>query len=72
MKFVMVGSGAVGSYFGAQLQKSGQEVIFVARGQQLAALREQGLTFGRRVTSSSSLPSARPTTSPQLDRWITS
>ena len=43
MKFVMVGSGAVGSYFGAKLQKSGQEVIFVARGKQLHALREQGL-----------------------------
>ena len=43
MKFVMVGSGAVGSYFGALLQKSGQEVTFVARGRQLAALREQGL-----------------------------
>jgi len=44
MKFVMVGSGAVGSYFGARLQKSGQEVVFVARGKQLAALREHGLT----------------------------
>ncbi|MEO8396031.1 MAG: 2-dehydropantoate 2-reductase [Chloroflexota bacterium] len=44
MKFVMLGSGAVGSYFGAQLQKSGQEVVFVARGKQLQALRDQGLT----------------------------
>src|SRR4051794_19708075 len=44
MKFVILGSGAVGSYFGAQLQKSGQEVVFVARGKQLSALREQGLT----------------------------
>ncbi|HVU10639.1 MAG TPA: 2-dehydropantoate 2-reductase [Phototrophicaceae bacterium] len=44
MKLVMLGSGAVGSYFGAQLQKSGQAVIFVARGRQLRALRERGLT----------------------------
>jgi 2-dehydropantoate 2-reductase len=44
MKFVMVGSGAVGSYFGAKLQQSGQEVVFVARGKQLQALRDNGLT----------------------------
>lgn len=43
MKFVMVGSGAVGSYFGAQLQLAGQEVVFVARGPQLRALRATGL-----------------------------
>ncbi len=45
MKFVIVGSGAVGSYFGAQLQQTKQEVIFVARGEQQRALREQGITI---------------------------
>ncbi|MBI1256604.1 MAG: 2-dehydropantoate 2-reductase [Chloroflexi bacterium] len=44
MKFVMVGSGAVGSYFGAMLQLSGQDVTFVARGRQFQALHECGLT----------------------------
>lgn len=45
MKFVMVGSGAVGSYFGARLMQAGHEVVFVARGAQLHALRESGLTL---------------------------
>ncbi len=45
MKFVMLGSGAVGSYFGAVLQQTGHEVVFVARGEQLRALRENGLTL---------------------------
>ncbi len=45
MKFVMIGSGAVGSYFGARLMQAGHEVVFVARGKQLSALRETGLTL---------------------------
>ena len=60
MKFVMVGSGAVGSYFGARLQKSGQEVVFVARGKQLAALREHGLTI-RTPGGETHLPSVSAT-----------
>ncbi len=47
MKFVMVGSGAVGSYFGAKLQQAGHPVVFIARGQQLRTLRDQGLTLRR-------------------------
>ena len=45
MRFVMVGSGAVGGYFGAALQQAGHDVVFVARGAQLRALRENGLTL---------------------------
>ncbi|MCA9914367.1 MAG: 2-dehydropantoate 2-reductase [Anaerolineae bacterium] len=45
MKFIMVGSGAVGSYFGAKLQQLGHEVVFIARGKQLQALRKNGLTL---------------------------
>ncbi len=40
----MVGSGAVGGYFGAQLQRAGHEVVFIARGEHLRVLRESGLT----------------------------
>jgi 2-dehydropantoate 2-reductase len=43
MRFVIVGSGAVGGYFGAKLARSGQEVTFIARGAHLAAIRSQGL-----------------------------
>lgn len=43
MRFAIVGSGAVGGYFGARLAKSGQSVSFIARGAHLAAIREHGL-----------------------------
>jgi 2-dehydropantoate 2-reductase len=43
MRFAIVGSGAVGGYFGAKLARSGQEVTFIARGAHLAAIRQHGL-----------------------------
>jgi 2-dehydropantoate 2-reductase len=43
MRFAIVGSGAVGGYFGAKLARSGQDVTFIARGAHLAAIREHGL-----------------------------
>lgn len=45
MKFAMVGSGAVGGYYGAKLVQAGHEVTFIARGAHLAAIRERGLTI---------------------------
>ncbi len=41
-RIVVVGSGAVGLYYGARLQRAGYDVVFVAR-RDLAALRERGL-----------------------------
>jgi 2-dehydropantoate 2-reductase len=43
MRFAILGSGAVGGYFGAKLAKSGQEVTFIARGAHLEAIRSRGL-----------------------------
>jgi len=43
MRILVHGAGAVGGYFGALLQRGGHEVWFVARGANLAALRERGL-----------------------------
>ena len=43
MKFAILGSGAVGGYYGAKLARAGHEVTFVARGAHLAAIREHGL-----------------------------
>jgi 2-dehydropantoate 2-reductase len=43
MRFAIVGSGAVGGYFGAKLARSGQDVTFIARGAHLAAIRQRGL-----------------------------
>ena len=44
MRFSVVGSGAVGGYYGAKLQRAGHDVTLIARGLNLAALREKGLT----------------------------
>lgn len=43
MKIAIMGAGGVGGYYGGLLAASGQEVIFVARGAHLKALREKGL-----------------------------
>jgi 2-dehydropantoate 2-reductase len=47
MRIGVFGSGGVGGYFGGRLAEAGEDVRFVARGAQLAAMRERGL----RVTS---------------------
>jgi len=43
MHFAILGSGAVGGYYGALLACAGQRVSFVARGAHLRAIRERGL-----------------------------
>jgi len=43
MRFAILGSGAVGGYFGAKLARAGQEVTFIARGAHLEAIRAKGL-----------------------------
>lgn len=43
MHFAILGSGAVGGFYGALLARAGQRVSFVARGAHLRAIRERGL-----------------------------
>ncbi len=43
MKFAILGSGAVGGYYGARLARAGHDVTFIARGAHLATMRERGL-----------------------------
>jgi len=43
MKIAVVGSGAIGGYYGALLQQAGHQVAFLARGDHLAAMRDRGL-----------------------------
>jgi 2-dehydropantoate 2-reductase len=47
VKVLVMGAGAVGGFYGAALAGRGHDVIFVARGAHLAALRERGLTIRR-------------------------
>src|SRR5262245_17002708 len=44
MRILVYGAGAVGGYFGARLALGGHDVTFGARGENLAALRRQGLS----------------------------
>jgi len=43
MKFAILGSGAVGGYYGAKLARAGHDVTFIARGAHLEAIRQRGL-----------------------------
>lgn len=43
MKILVMGAGAVGSYFGARLRAAGEDVVLCARGEHLRAIREHGL-----------------------------
>ncbi|MGB6847362.1 MAG: 2-dehydropantoate 2-reductase N-terminal domain-containing protein, partial [Thermoanaerobaculia bacterium] len=43
MRVAVVGAGGVGGYFGGRLAVAGEEVTFIARGEHLQALREDGL-----------------------------
>lgn len=43
MRIAVFGTGGAGGYFGAQLARAGEDVIFIARGKHLQAIRSQGL-----------------------------
>src|SRR5262252_4694099 len=45
MKVVVVGAGALGSIVGAHLVLGGHDVVFVARGQRAAFLRQRGIVL---------------------------
>jgi 2-dehydropantoate 2-reductase len=43
VRIAVFGTGAVGGYFGGRLAQAGEEVVFIARGEQLRALQDRGL-----------------------------
>jgi 2-dehydropantoate 2-reductase len=43
MKFLVVGAGGIGGYFGARLAADGNDVTFQVRGRQAAAMAAEGL-----------------------------
>lgn len=43
MRIAIFGTGGAGGYFGAQLARAGEEVVFIARGEHLDAIRHDGL-----------------------------
>ncbi|HEY3793676.1 MAG TPA: 2-dehydropantoate 2-reductase [Bradyrhizobium sp.] len=44
MRIAVIGSGGLGGYFGARLVKGGADVVFLARGAHLEAMRSRGLS----------------------------
>lgn len=45
MRIVVMGAGALGGYYGSFLQRGGNEVVYVARGEHLKAMHTKGLTI---------------------------
>jgi 2-dehydropantoate 2-reductase len=45
MRYAVVGAGATGGFLGAHLVRAGLDVVLVARGAHLAAMRDRGLTI---------------------------
>lgn len=43
MRIAIFGTGGAGGYFGAHLAQAGENVVFIARGEHLRAIREKGL-----------------------------
>ena len=64
MQITVMGAGGVGGYFGARLAQGGCDVGFVARGVQLAALREHGLRVESQL-GDIYLPKVRASESPE-------
>src|SRR5882757_3891825 len=45
MKIAIMGSGGIGGYYGARLQQGGADVTFIARGEHLKAMQQNGLAL---------------------------
>ena len=43
MRIAVFGTGGAGGYFGAQLARAGEDVVFIARGEHLRAIHSEGL-----------------------------
>ncbi|MEJ8281758.1 ketopantoate reductase family protein [Pseudonocardia spirodelae] len=68
MRYVVIGAGAVGGTIGARLHGAGRDVVLVARGAHLDAIRERGLRLDtpdgshtHRVPAVGTVGEARPT-----------
>ena len=45
MRFLVLGAGAIGGYFGGKLQKGGADVTFLVRPKRAAQLADNGLVL---------------------------
>ncbi|PON14838.1 hypothetical protein C2W62_27005 [Candidatus Entotheonella serta] len=63
MRVAVFGAGGVGGYFGGRLAHAGNEVVFIARGAHLQALREKGLQV-KSIQGDFTVPSVEATDDP--------
>ena len=63
MRIAMMGSGGIGGYLGARLAQGGEDVVFIARGPHLEAMRRSGLRLKSQL-GDVVLPRVRATESP--------
>ena len=49
MRVAIYGTGGAGGYFGAQLARAGEDVVFIARGAHLRAIQLNGLHIEKRL-----------------------
>ena len=64
MRFAIMGTGSVGGFFGGCLARGGADVTFIARGDNLRALREQGLHVHSAAMGDFHLPTVLATDDP--------
>lgn len=65
MKIVVVGTGGVGGFFGGCLARGGADVTFLARGENLRTLREDGLQVFSALVGDFRLPAVQATDDPE-------
>ncbi|MFY9513247.1 MAG: 2-dehydropantoate 2-reductase N-terminal domain-containing protein, partial [Rubrivivax sp.] len=59
MKIAVVGAGAIGGYLGAKLARAGEDVTFIARNRNLAAINADGFRLILEDGSEEHAPTAR-------------
>ena len=63
MRIAIFGAGGVGGYFGGRLAQAGEDVVFIARGAHLAAMKQRGLRVDS-VAGDFALPAVQATEDP--------
>ena len=58
MNICILGAGAIGGYLAAKLSLAGNDVSLIARGEQLKAIREDGLTLIENGNTNTTFPTA--------------
>ena len=56
MRIAVVGAGGTGGFFGGLLARAGMDVVFIARGPHLEAMRRRGLTLKSRLVGDATQP----------------